>query len=369
VAKSNLAAAEALRLWLAHRSLPRPGDEAEAEALVAAALEQGLAGLLRAAVGERDDWPASARRRLADAHRALLARGVVQLQLQARAARLLEAAGVPALPLKGAAVAETLYASVADRPMADVDLLALGDFSAAVAALGAAGFRKLAEADHAWVFHDPESGERLELHHGLSSCPGLFPVDAHGLWTRRRPGPGPVAWVPCAEDLLVQLSLHAAFQHGLVLSLVQHLDLRRLLEGPLDPALAARAAGQARAAPAVAAALELSRRVLGATVDPALEAAFAGERPRGLLRWLDTQEPASFVTPAPAAVVRARFAIARGRRARLLALTLSPASPLGSESILHRLGRALARTPGLIERWGPFLAPATRSARRSRLGV
>ena len=40
--------------------------------------------------------------------------------------------------------------------------------------------------------------------------------------------------LPSAEDLLVQLAAHAAFQHGLWLHLVQYLDFSRLLSRPLD---------------------------------------------------------------------------------------------------------------------------------------
>ena len=63
-----------------------------------------------------------------------------------------------------------------------------------------------------------------------SRRPGLFPLDPEGLWARSRAGRGQLRRLPSAEDLLLQLALHAAFQHGLVLSLVQWLDFRRVLE-------------------------------------------------------------------------------------------------------------------------------------------
>jgi hypothetical protein len=369
VHKSNLEAGAALRLWLAGGAPPRPADAAQADALVTAAIEQGVAGLLRGAVGEDPGWPPGARRRLADVQRALLARGLAQLALAARATRRLAAAGVRALPLKGAALAETLYASVADRPMADVDLLVLDDWGEAVRSLGAAGFRELARADHAWVFRDPDSGGLLELHCGFTSCPGLFPVDAAGLWARRRTGPEPIAWVPGAEDLLVQLCLHAAFQHGLVLSLVQHLDIARLLERPLDAALAAELAGRARASGAVAAVLAVSQKVLDTHVPQPLPAAFGPSRLPGLLRWLRAQPAEAFVAPAAPAVLRVRWALAAGQRARFVASTLAPSSPLGPEPLLRRARRAPARGLGLIERWSPSALRLVQGSGRGRTRV
>jgi hypothetical protein len=354
VVKSNHETREALRVWLATDQVPRPRDRSQAGELVAEALAQGVLGLLRAAVGDDPAWPEACRMRLADLHRALLAQGLAQLELAARATRCLEAAGVHALPLKGAALAERLYASVADRPMGDVDLLVLGGWSKAVNALERAGLRREEQADHAWVFHDPESGGRLELHHGLSSCPGLFPVDAAGLWERRSVGAGPIAWIPSGEDLLIQLALHAAFQHALVLTLIQYEDLRRLLAQDLDPALALERARRARAAPAVALVLAASQRLWAAAPPTALASAFAPDLPVGLARWLEGLPPSALLTPAPAATLRVRWALAAGQRARFAALTLSPASPAGRESVLRRVARAAARGPGLVQRWAPL---------------
>src|SRR4029450_5847578 len=90
------------------------------------------------------------------------------------------------------------------------------------------GFSVLARADHAWAFLDPLSGSVLELHHSVTSCPGLFPLDGPGLVARSREGSGQVRRLPAPEDLLVHLAMHASFQHGLVLSLVQWLHFRRL---------------------------------------------------------------------------------------------------------------------------------------------
>ena len=219
-----------LRRWLLDGAAPRPRTGAEAGRLAAAAAEQGLVGLLHTdVVAQGVPWPGGTGT-LRAAHHQALARGVGQLDAAARVQALLRDRGLRSLPLKGAALAERLYDTVGHRPMADVDILALDDFAASVAALRDAGFAEAEAADHARSFVDPRSGTVVELHHSVTSPPGLFPVDAEGLWTRSVAAEGQVARVPCVEDLLVQLSLHAAFQHGLVLTLVQYLDFRRLFD-------------------------------------------------------------------------------------------------------------------------------------------
>ena len=93
----------------------------------------------------------------------------------------------------------------------------------------------MARGDHAWAFRDPDGHGILELHRSVVSAPGLYPLDREGLWARRREGRGQLRVLPSAEDLLLQLALHAAFQHGLVLSLAQWLDFRLVLERePID---------------------------------------------------------------------------------------------------------------------------------------
>jgi len=213
--------------------LPRETPWDAAAAIALAAREQGVAGLLHRAISEGETaalWPAEIRDALARDRRTALARGVRQLDLAGRVLGRLHRAGLRALPLKGAALLETLYDSEDARTMADVDVLALDDWPQARRLLEEDGFVECARADHAAVLREPATGAVLELHHGVTSSPGLFPLDRDGLWSRSVPGAGQVPRLPSAEDLLIQLSLHAAFQHGLVLSLAQWLDFRRLFE-------------------------------------------------------------------------------------------------------------------------------------------
>lgn len=350
---------EALRLWLAAGLIPSPESDDAAGALAETARVQGVAGLLHTAIetgeGGASGWPAPVRQRLRETHRALLARGIAQLDLVRRAQAALERAGARSLPLKGAAVAETYYPTVADRPMSDVDLLVLGDWDAAMEALRGEGFGEVEASDHARALRDPASGEVLELHHSVCSCPGFYPVEPGSLWDRSRSADGQVARVPAAEDLLIHLSLHAAFQHGLVLSLVQYLDFQRLLDRtPPDPERLLALAASSRAEAPVAAALAAAEAVVGARVAPALRERLQPHRPPGLAGWLAriAEAPLSTVAPAEAPLFRVRLALARGRRGEWLRRTLSPASPSPGPRALWPL-RAARRGLGLARRWGP----------------
>lgn len=308
-----------------------PTPAAGPEEIAAAAAEQGLAGVLHAALesGGRP-WPPAVHAKLAGVRRATLVRGVRQLELAGRVQLMLEALGIPTLPLKGAALAEDLYEGEGDRPMADVDLLALLEWRQGIDLLQREGFTVLARADHAWALADPHTGFIVELHHGVTSCPDLFPVDGPGLRDRSRRGSGQVSRLPSPEDLLVHLSLHAAFQHGLVLSLLQWLDFRRLLERhSLDTARLRHCAETARAVAPLAAALLVAEAVAGAPVPEALREWTEPRLPSALGAWIRARltTPLVFVSPRPPALARVRWGLVPGRRLALLASTLAPRTP------------------------------------------
>lgn len=324
-----------------------------------------MAGLLHTAIergGARSGWPETVRGRLREIHRALLAQGVAQLDLARRVQGSLERAGIRSLPLKGAAVAEAYYPTVADRPMSDVDLLVLEGWDGAVEALRAAGFRALEAADHACAFLDPVTGLALELHHSVCSGPGFYPLDAEGVWDRSRRADGQVARLPCVEDLLIHLSLHAAFQHGLRLSLVQFLDFRRLLDAtPPDATRLLELAALGRAEAPLAVAVAAAESVVGAVATAGLRDRLRPHVPRGLSVWLAAiaNAPLMTVFPAPAPLFHVRWELARGRRGEWLRRTLAPTPPS------HRPGmpwplRAAARGAALAVRWGPQVWAARR---------
>jgi hypothetical protein len=287
---------------------PRPSGPAEQEALLTAAREQGVAGLLHEAVAGSPQPDESFRDALRPIHEAWLARGLQQLALLARTRAILRDAGVASVALKGGAVAERLYDTVGERPMSDVDLLARGSWPAAVAALRAAGYEEDDRADHAWSYRVPGAPGRVELHRHLTSCGALFPSE-------EVPADGPAS----AELLLVELALHAAFQHGLALSLVQYLDFRRLLEREaVDADELARVAARFRATAAVGAALRAAEVMVGAPLTAPLRRRFVDPLPRALAR-AALAPPAA---PGRRQLAWIRWQVARGQRLRLLVATL-----------------------------------------------
>jgi hypothetical protein len=332
-----------------------------AQALAEAASDQGVAGLLlRAIERDRPAWAGPVAEALVARRRALLVRTLGQVGLAARCLSLLEARGLRALPLKGVALAETVYDVESDRPMSDVDLLALERWPEAALALREAGFVEVARADHAWVFHPPGSRDVVELHRSVVSAPGLFPPDPEGLWARSRPGRGQLGRLPSPEDLLLQLALHAAFQHGLSLSLVQWLDFRRVLEREVvdAPRLLALAAA-ARAEAPLGAALLAAEAVVGAPVPSSLRLRL----PAGLRRWLAPRlaEPLTLVAPSEPDLARVRWELLAGRRAELVWRTLvQRETPDGDERLPARVAFAFGRGLRLARRRPsePPLAPA-----------
>jgi hypothetical protein len=348
-----------LRDLVAHGSLSPPPPELGAAALAEAAREQGLTALLLGALErERPAWAGELQAPLADARRALLVRTLGQIGLAARGLARLDARGIRALPMKGAVLAETVCEVEAERPMSDVDLLALERFADAVAALREAGFAEVARGDHAWAFRDPDGHGILELHRSVVSAPGLFPLDPEGLWCRRRAGSRQLPVLPSAEDLLLQLALHAAFQHALVLSLAQWLDFRRLLEREaIDLARLVALADAARARAPLAAALTVAAAVTGVRVPPALLAGL----PRGMAPGLTARlaAPLDFVFPAEPDVARVRLELLAGRRLELLWRTLVlPETPEGDERLQARVRFAFGRALRLARRERAPLAAA-----------
>jgi Uncharacterised nucleotidyltransferase len=351
--------------WLVTGELPTAPDGAQGSRLAAVAGGEGLAGLLHEAIDQgQARWPETARKALRQAVHDDFSRGVRQLDTAGRVQDVLGTCGARCLPLKGAALVERLYDSVAHRPMVDIDLLVLDDWPRAVKRLGEAGFRARQGADHALTFIDPVFGTGIELHRGVTSCARLFPIDVDAVWARCRSGIGLIKRVPSSEDLLVHLSLHAAFQHGLALRLVQFLDFRRLLErDPPDLALLAELACKARAERAVALSLEAARAVVAAPISPGLEKLIAAWLPISLRRYLASwlgANPWALFTPAAPRLAWIRWQLADGRRLALVRETLSPSRSASPAAVA---GGAAGRALGLARRW---TLPTLRSLRANR---
>jgi hypothetical protein len=326
-----------LQAWVKEGRLPRPETPAEARAYVDEAMLQGLAGLLDLAVRRTEPaWPKDAAEKLASVHRALVYRGEQQLETAGRILHALREAGVPAIPLKGAAIALRLYDSVALRPMADVDILVQGDWPAALRVMNGLGLGLLERAHHAHVFEEHATRTVVELHHSLTSCPGLYPIEA-----TRDAG---------AEETLLHLGIHAAFQHGLSLTLVQWLDFRRLLERwPVDGGRLEALAASAKAESTLATALRVAERVVGAPATRRVPASLLAHMPGRLSSRFE--DPLSCVAPAPPPLARVRWELLAGRRRELLRRTLLPREPGSAPYPLGGSLHAIARAAGIAWRF------------------
>ena len=334
--------------WLVTGEAPRPDAD-----LTSVAISQGLAArLCRAIGGAAEAWPRELRAALLDAGRTGLVQSVTQLEAAARVVALLRAHGRRSLPLKGCALGEWLYDSPAERSMNDVDVLCLDDWGGARLLLDQHGFSLLEEADHAVSLRDPRTGVVVELHRSVTSCPGLFPLDAEGLWARSREAGDGLPRRPAPEDLLVQLASHATFQHGLVLSLGQYLDFRHLFERcALDLALVSAGARAARAERLIAPALALASALVAAPVPPELGEWAQAQLSARQRRWLRAalRDPLRFVAPAPAPLARIRWVMLQGRRPELLRRTLR-AERSGDEGLARAALRTVARAWSLSNR-------------------
>jgi hypothetical protein len=138
--------------------------------------------------------------------------------------------GIEALPLKGPALALTLYGDAALRQSTDLDLLVRrNDFPRAEALLlsqGFTGLGALSEHDRRFLH-----GELLvELHFELAS-PRFFPFDIDGIWSRSRSSDfrGKPARAMSEGDLALYLCAHG-LKHGFS-RLIWILDIARALRG------------------------------------------------------------------------------------------------------------------------------------------
>jgi hypothetical protein len=344
-----------LRDVVVARGAPPLLEDEAAAGLLQLSREQKVSSLLLAVLErDRPAWAVPLLAPLVAERRTTLARTLGQIAVCARLQALLETHGIRSLPLKGATLAEQVYDSESDRPMSDVDLLALERWPAAVDVLVAAGFTEIARGDHAWAFRDPGAGGIVELHRSVVSAPGLFPLDAEGLWARSRPGQGQLRRHPSAEDLLVQLSLHAAFQHGLCLSLVQWLDFRQVLERErVDPEQLWAVCAVSRAEAPVAAALTVAEKVVAAPVPDTLRPRLEAMLPRGVRRFIEPRlgTPLAFVASEPSSLARVRWELLAGRRVELVWRTLVlPETPEGDTRLVSRMGAAIRRAVRLLRR-------------------
>lgn len=137
----------------------------------------------------------------------------------------LTAAGIPVIVLKGAMLAEVVYRNESVRPMGDVDLLVrAADVRETGRVLVNLGYRAGAPSenapDYATHHHVNPYHKRgavpIEIHRSIVPLIGPVQVDLEGMWGRARPAriAGIDVLALSAEDLLLHLCVHVAYNHG-----------------------------------------------------------------------------------------------------------------------------------------------------------
>jgi hypothetical protein len=161
--------------------------------------------------------------------------------------RLLTAHGIPALVLKGAYLARTVYPAIGLREMGDLDLLVprpqLLDAYDAVSALGYypnpqdnKGAQERLRSHHHLIGLRKGPHHMVELHWHLE-VPVRWPIEE--FWQRAVPFEvdGETALALCPEDLLLHLCHHLSYQHRFTFGLRPLLDVVLAVErfgGELD---------------------------------------------------------------------------------------------------------------------------------------
>ena len=157
-----------------------------------------------------------------------------------RIKRAFQAAGIPLVLLKGAALAHTVYEQPALRPMADVDIwLRPKELPEAARLMTELGFRAAGKKARPPALQLLSGGEirfyRPEWRQGLvelhrSPFPGWWlrrvaTVDDGAVWSRREPLPvlGPLIYQLGPEDTVIQLAVHLAVNHQFGLAAVRSL--------------------------------------------------------------------------------------------------------------------------------------------------
>lgn len=342
-------------------------------ALLALARREGVAPLLAGTTDLLPDAPPSWRAALARAYRESAGRAVLHAAALRRVLAALAAADVPALVLKGAVLAEALYADSARRPMSDLDLLVpREDVPRAARALAALGYRPVGDlaadlADRAAAAFaptpiptgsgrvPPAPGARstapiVDLHWDLverwyGARPGAWPA---GVWARAREitVDGVPAWTLAPADALLHACVHLAGNHGLRGLLWYcdvHLMARRWRAALAWDAVVATARA-ARLDGLVWAALTVVRAALGLEVPSGALAGLApARRTRLAVGWLLPRLLAGRALPAHEYLVPLAL-VARARDVGAI--------------VLARAGRAVGRRVGHARRGRAVAAEA-----------
>jgi hypothetical protein len=331
-------------------------------------------------------------RRLERGYVATAARNALLFRALREILEALAAAGVPAIALKGAMLADTVYRERALRPMSDIDLLIHEqDLDLAERRLRGIGYESMHDAEtkaelrrrhHHWVFRRPTlSGIPLEPHWLLHPPDSPFRVDTAALWQRAVPTriAGVDALGLSAEDLLLHLCTHGArhrFNGGLlflvdIAAAITHYGDR------IDWARLEARAAEWGAGPHVSVALRLASELLGAGVPARTLEKLRPSSPDDDLIDLARERVLEEKGPLrKAAELRLRWRESGSRERRdALRRVLRPAAMNGNGSaktplpvpVGERIGRFLPLTWTLLRHPRAVAAIVRREAKKSRL--
>ncbi len=173
-----------------------------------------------------------------------------------RTLRILKAAGIPVIVLKGAHLAEAVYGDITLRSMGDLDLLLRPDsIPEASERLLGSGFRPMNASASFWqewtteekqgflrgakhffdLFH-PEWRLKVDLHASLARASDPFTIDADALWGRAVPATvaDADALVLSPADALLHLCLHASVAHRFRFGLRPLVDIFETIRSTTD---------------------------------------------------------------------------------------------------------------------------------------
>jgi len=225
------------------------GEGIDWERLLAMAAKHRLLPLLYARLRDLDgeQVPEAVLARTEIAYYATLRSNVLLQHELGRIVESLREEGIEVIVLKGGALAWTVYASPALRPMVDLDLLVRPEHMERVGLLlEALGFHRSASLPARmvpfqerfgggvmWIREGNGKVTGLDVQHdlvGVDWCWEAFPVEADALWESALPLDlgGTLAGQLSPVDTLIHLCLHPALHHGYVWPLIGYVDIDRL---------------------------------------------------------------------------------------------------------------------------------------------
>jgi hypothetical protein len=232
------------------RSRELIGEGIDWERLLTLAAKHRLLPLLYARLRDLDDKhvPEAALARAEAAFYATLRRNVLLQHELGQIVGSLHEENVEVIVLKGGALAWTVYASPAMRPMVDLDLLVHPEHMERVGCvLGTLGFHRSESlparmvpfqerfgGGAMWIRERKGKVTGLDVQHdlvGVDWCRQAFPIEADALWEAALPLDlgETLARQLSPVDALIHLCLHPPLHHGYVWPLLGYVDIDRLI--------------------------------------------------------------------------------------------------------------------------------------------